>query len=354
MNRLIIADIKSPVIKKQTTGHFFSVAKNYRDLFHDNIAICIAGGPIYSKQFQSNLLLLPHNIELTKRNRLSKLFRYLCNAKALFENCKNDTIVVQQGSDATFFAACSLLYHKNAGNKLYLIQYSTAALQSRIKRYLYYFAKSKIDGIICPSDEIGIAYERPYCVVPDYIYVQNDADTKTIAYETKQYDICFLGRIVEEKGIIEFLERFSDAPYKMIIAGRAATESLANKLIGLTKEHSNITLRLEFLSNEDYLNYLNQSRFCVLNYQGEYSKRSSGVVLDMIFHDVPVIGLDCKALVFIKQYQLGSIYDNLDSLNLKEIITQEKHKEYVRNISHYKQSHSEYQIRLFNFLTENK
>lgn len=349
MRRLVIADIKSPVVGGGLTGHFFAVAKNYCDMFANNCNVAVAGGPIYQKQFKNEIIALPFNVEVRK-SRLANIIKYLFNAKELFCQSEDDTIVVQQGGDTTFFVACALMCRKRKRNKLYLIQYSTAALQGRGKRMLYNLAKKYIDGIICPNAEIGKAFGRPYCVVPDYIYVPNETNCQTVPYEAKQYDICILGRIVEEKGIVEFLERFANAPYKMIIAGRAATESLANRLLELTNTHSNITLRLEFLSAGDYFNYLRQSRFGVLNYKEEYSKRSSGVVLDMLYHDVPIIGLKCKAFDFICDNKLGYIYDDLNTLDLSTIVTPQMHQAYIKSIVQYKLKQTLYIDKLGVFL----
>lgn len=42
--------------------------------------------------------------------------------------------------------------------------------------------------------------------------------------------------------------------------------------------------------------YLEASKYAILNYSGEYSNRSSGVVFDTLFNGVPVIGKKCQYL----------------------------------------------------------
>lgn len=349
MNRLIIADLKSAVVAGGQLGHFFSVASNYYRLFSDKILTKVAGGPIYATRFGNDLLPLPYDQEQLNKKKVRSLWYYFCNVRVLFNQCEKDVIVVQQGADVTFFVACALFYRKRQ-NKLYLIQYSTASLEGSLKRKLYGLVKHKIDGIICPNNEIGEAFGIPYCVVPDYIYTGNDMEIENIPYENRQYDICLLGHISEEKGVIQFLELFADIAYKILVAGLPANELIADRLIALTKGLKNITVQLDYLSDEIYKKYLHQSRFCVLNYQGEYSRRSSGVVLDMIFNDVPIIGMDCKALEFVKQYKLGYVYNDLKSLDLSAIITKGMYDAYVNNIHHYKQTHFAYRQKLGNFL----
>ena len=134
MNRIIIADIKSPVCEGKSSGHFFSVAQNYYDMFHNEIPTFVAGGPIYNHFFSNNVLPLPYNVELRGESKIKSIYKYFCNAGLLFRNCSNDIVIVQQGGDATFFAACLLIYKRKRNNKLFLIQYSTASLQGFVKR----------------------------------------------------------------------------------------------------------------------------------------------------------------------------------------------------------------------------
>ena len=349
MNRLIIADIKSPVIRGKCMGHFPALARDYYMIFRRQVKTLIAGGPVFVDYFSREWLMrLPYNLYLIEETTLVQKCKYFVNAWHLFRNCVGDVIIVQQGADVSFFIACALLYRRFRYNRLYLIQYSTASIDGRLQRMIYSLAMRKLNGIICPNDEVGQAFNIPYCVVPDYIYVQEEYEC--VSYERRKYDICMIGHIAEEKGIVEFLERFAETSYKMIIAGLPHDENIASKLTALSKSNKNITLRLGFLSDEEYKNYLLHSRFGVLNYKGEYSKRSSGVVLDMLFNDVPIIGLDCKALDFVKKNKLGYIYKDLDAIDLSEIITQDRYRTYVDNISCYKKTHAKYSRKLSEFL----
>ena len=169
MRRLIIADIKSPNFMGKCAGHFFAVAHNYYGLFHDNIETLVAGGPVYKQQFDKELLSLPNDVLLCGESKLKNKWKYFQNARNLFHKAIGDTIVIQQGGVITSFLAIAMFYHRQS--KLFLIQYSNEGLRSFLGRMLYKLCKSKIDGIICPNDMVSKVYERPYCVVPDYIYL---------------------------------------------------------------------------------------------------------------------------------------------------------------------------------------
>ena len=70
-----------------------------------------------------------------------------------------------------------LFFHKKS--KLFFIQYSLEGLRNRIGRIFFRLAKHKIDGIICPNEDVGNGYGLPYCVVPDYIYTGTSETSKT-------------------------------------------------------------------------------------------------------------------------------------------------------------------------------
>lgn len=208
--------------------------------------------------------------------------------------------------------------------------------------------KNRVDGIICPNDEVGKAFGRPYCVVPDYIYTGEDKKCP-VDYKSKTYDFCIVGRLNKDKGVVESARRLNGTKYKVLIAGQA-NDSYSEELKKACHGCDNIDLRLGYVSDEDYKRYINESRYCILNYQGEYSNRSSGVVFDIIFSGVPVVGNSCKALQFVKDYEIGHIYDNIDELSAEGLFDEKKYEIYLDNICKYRQLHSEYYKKLSTFV----
>ena len=345
--RLIIADIKSPNFMGKCTGHFFAVAHNYYGLFKENVETLVAGGPVYRQQFKKELLSLPNDVLLCGESKFKNKWKYFQNARSLFHKAIGDTIVIQQGGVITSFLAIAMFYHRQS--KLFLIQYSNEGLRSFLGRMLYKLCKSKIDGIICPNDMVGKVYERPYCVVPDYIYLDRKEQID-IPFCEKKYDVCFVGRIEEEKGVLDVARKIAGTKYRMVIAGKVRDSQLGEKLQALNSRCSNIELHLGYVTDEEYYGYIRNSRFCILNYQGEYSRRSSGVVLDTIFNNVPIIGKRCKAFDFIAQFGCGYIYENLEELSLEDILTEQNYERFLNNIALYKQKHVEYAEKLKKFL----
>ena len=348
MKDIFIADIRSNCsYKGLSTGHYIPVARMYKKLFAEIANVIVAGGPVYCHYFQKDeLLILPHNV--CGDSFKHKLLTFQ-NCKRLFKEAKGKIIILQQSSDITCHIALSLFYH--GGSKLYMIRYSKAGINTPFKKLIYELCKRKVDGIICPNNEVGKAYGRPYCIVPDYIYI-NQQDTKNIfsTYEEKKYDFCIIGRISQEKGVVEVAKKFVNTEYKVIIAGKTQTKDLELELQEICSNANNIELRIGYISDEDYLFILQHSRYTILNYQGEYALRSSGVVYDTLFSGVPVIGCRCNALKFAEDAGCGYLYDSLEDFSPRDVLNPTLYKEYIHNIEMYRKSHSTFHNKLITFI----
>ncbi len=345
MNEIIFADIRSHALTGKVTGHFIPLAKNYQELFKGVSEIKVAGGPAYLQSFKEDeMVVLPYNVSGT--SIMDKLHT-LVNCKTLFKNGEDKNIIFQQSSLATVYLALALFYWGKSN--IYMIQYSKTSINSPLKRILFGLSKKKIDGIICPNDEVGQAYNLPYIVVPDYIYT-GEAEISSIPFKEKRYDFCIIGRLSPEKGVPDAIRSLRTTNYKVLIAGKPQSEALGEEIRKECESAANIELHLGYINDEDYLRYIQQSRYSILNYQGEYSIRSSGVVYDMLFNGTPVVGCRCKALKFIEEKGLGLIYDNINNIDYSRLMDVEFYNLCQENIIEYRKSHQQYKEKLEKFI----
>lgn len=345
MNKLYIADVGSFAYKGRSTGHYIPLAQNYVEVLGDEYDVIVAGGPAYKEAFSgSQLLELPYNNPGNGWRDKIHLFK---NCIKLFKEAKGETIVLQQSSITTAFIGIGLFYRKKS--KLYVIEYSSSSINSPIKKFFYNLAKNKIDGILCPNDEVGRAFGRPYCVIPDYIYA-GDANTQTLSFEQKKYDFCIVGRLAPEKGAVEVAKKFAGTNVKILIAGRPQTKELGDELQAVCARAENIELHLGFIERADYERYMHESKYAMLNYQGEYSVRSSGVVFDTLFSGVPVIGQRCKALQFVEENGCGYLFDDLDGFDPQTVLSSDIHAKFIKGIDTYRDTHKEHKQRLVKFI----
>lgn len=346
MKTLYIADVKSFNVEGKSQGHYFSIAKNYNDIFKGLYKVYVAGGPLYQDKF-NNVYLLKYDTFKKTSFILSKL-RILRNLYDLFRGKESGDIVVLQSS-AVSTAFIGILLFKSFKCKLYLIVYSDENLNSSLKRILYSFSKRKIDGILCPSENVGKLYKRPYCVVPDYVYTAT-MKYSYVSFENKLYDFTAVGIICRDKGIIEFAKKMKHTRYKILIAGMPQNKDIEEEIISVCADAENIQLNLGYLSEEEYSMSIINSKYCFLNYSGAYSEHSSGVVFDILFRNVPIIGTKTKFLSFIADYQLGFLYDSLENFDPETVLKKDVYIDYLNNIQKYHTLHKSYIDQIRNFI----
>lgn len=344
---IVFADVRSHCAPEGiSTGHYVPIARMYQRIFADTCHFSIAGGPVY-RQYFKDLLLLPHNVCGTSIHCKYQLFR---NCISLFRRTKNKTIIIQQASDITVHLAIALFYRKTT--KLFLIRYSDTSINSWAKRMIYSLCKKKVDGIICPNDDVGKKFDRPYLAIPDVIYLGNGVSSSNESMDTC-YDFCILGRIAEEKGVVDVARWIANRNWRLVIAGKPQTEDLRNQIKQVCAGASNITLKLDYLKDDEYRKILSSSRYAFLNYKKEYSIRSSGVVYDTLFAGVPVIGTRCTALQFVEDNNVGYLYNRLEDIDddrISKLLSDEEYRQYVANIEPYRDTHSKYKNQLIRFI----
>lgn len=348
MKRIIIADIKSRNNNGHSTGHYFSLAQNYSKLFNNICNVKIAGGPIYKTRFQEEDIFQLPNDEIAGGNPYINKWKVLRNCYTLFRKTSPNDIIILQHSGIITALLGIFLFASNKQN-IYIIQYNTEAISSFKGRLIYHLMKDKLTGILCPCDEVGKAYEIPYCVVTDYIYTE-ELSTTEITYNQKQYDFCIVGSIWPDKGVVEVAQALSKTNHSLLIAGKPCNEEIKNILISITKNCPNIELRLEHIPDEDYYDYIQKSKYCILNYQGCYNNRSSGVILDILFNQVPVIARRCNATKFIEEETSGFLYNTIEDFDPNLVLNEITYNKYKNGIKNFLRKQEIYKQKVISFI----
>lgn len=344
--RIIIADINSRCADGVLTGHGLAVARNYAALSDEKTDIIVAGGPAYAPHFP-HALILDYDADAALSARENKR-RNLHNIRQLFRLCPHDTIIFQSCAVATTFLGIALYKPKTC--RVLMIQYNTMGLDSFLKRALYRLAKAHIRGIICPEPAIGQAFGLPFCLVPDYIYTAPEKPQPTKSYHEKKYDFCMLGIISRDKGMIEAAAKLAGSPYRVLLAGRPADAAVEQELRAIGSTAENIEMHLRYIGNEEYVNFIRNSRYCILNYSGAYSEHSSGVVFDMLFNGVPVVGRRCRALAFIEDFGIGELVERIETWEPRPLLDEEYHLHLCRRIQEYYRTHCAHREKLLTFI----
>lgn len=342
--RVFIADIKSHR-KEAMTGHYISVARNYKEVLGERYDVVIAGCETFRQGFKDEeMLKLPYaNNGNYKRSKLETFL----NSIVLFWKARGSIIVLQQSTSITSFI-CILFFYWMTSD-LYVIQYDTDSIRSKIGKMLWFLMRWKVKGLICPSERIGMAYGIDYLVVTDYIFAQGYI--LPVPYEYRKWDFSAVGNITKDKGTLEIVDFLASQGKKVLIAGRIAEPELEPKLTELLNKYPNLEHHIGFVAKEDYINYIRYSKYCLLNYTGRYHDRSSGVVLDIIFNGTPVLGAKCEALSIIEKYDIGLLYHSYFDINFNLLFNRRKYENLLNQIIAYGFVQSDYKQQIQSFIS---
>lgn len=350
MKTIAIIDVYSASENNKSFGHYIPVAKMYQKIFKSVMNVKVAGGPIYKKYFDENALLkLPFGYIVGGSFVLNKIKIMINCYRAIRFDA--DFLIFQHASH--FFLLLLLIFVKPKAKALYIISYNNFS-EVLINKVLLHFAKYRINGIICPFKEIGEIIGIRYVVVPDYLFIRDNFKSKCLSLNEREYDICILGLISYQKGTLEVIEKFAKTKYKILLAGKCPDDELLAKIKSVIQACQNITAIFDYISDEQYYNYLACSKYCILNYRESYSQRSSGVVFDALFNNTPIIGHRSDALEFVEMKEVGYLYDDITKLNLDLFFDENKYSSLLKNISKYQADNSKNIQKLLQFVTNTK
>lgn len=348
MKKLVVADILSASTNGKLEGHYSTVAQNYIDIFEGIYDVYVAGGPVYKGKFK-RYIALPYDTKKDIPGFLNKVHA-LKNFWEVMKHEKDSVIVFQCSAVVTIMLGLLLKSTKN--KNVFLIQYDQQMISSKFKRMLLSMIRRKIGGIICPGKEIGVNLKINYCVVPDYIYSpKNNSDIG----ESIEYDFGIYGILAQGKGVLEAANIIADTQYTLRIAGKIGTlpedKKMIEELFELSQKSNNIKLEIGYLSDNDYIKKIQETKYCILNYDQSYAMRSSGVIFDSLFNCRPVLAKKRKYAQFVEDECIGVVYSSLAEVNFSEVLSTNYYAELQNNIKRYLERQNKSKENLIAFLT---
>ena len=330
-SRIFVADINSLDTCGTSQGHYLKVFRNYREVLSDKFDVIVTGGKIFAQYFSDNFLCLPRCAQRQSWRMVNK-FRNIVNIRFLLKAAQGETIVFQ--SSALTMVYLGVLIWARHGTRIFVIQYSSkhGGANSLAARFLYWLAKHKITGNICPSDDVGKTLGIQYCVVPDYILSQAKS---IIVGKHIAYDFAIVGILNRSKGILEAVRFFAGKKCRVIVAGRCDDKCLVDEIDSVVGGCTNIKFLQGYLPEKTLDDILLCSSYVVLNYSDDYSEHSSGIVYDALAHGCPILGRRCKGLRFAEDGELGCFYNGLEEVDIERLLDAKRVCRFVHNISAY-------------------
>jgi len=109
MRRIIIADVKSVNQEGKSPGHYFTVARNYQELFEGLCEVKVLGGPVYKSVFPKASILKydtkPDEPVIIQKKHI------ISNCNEMFKSMAQDDVLVIQ-SNAVISVYVALLWHR--------------------------------------------------------------------------------------------------------------------------------------------------------------------------------------------------------------------------------------------------
>jgi hypothetical protein len=330
MKRVLIADITTLTYEDKLFGHFAKVANQYYQILSKKFDVRIAGGKTYKNYFKDyQLYQLPFFMKKIENNsgiagKIKRKLKEIYNAwKCLHSN--SDIIIFQCLNETPIYLA--LLF--GCKKKVYMIQYQKG-LDCKYKKILYDRIKNRIAGIIVSSDVVGKYYNINYIVLPDYFPL---VQATKVSDKNLIYDVTILGTANAWKDYVGAVTHFRNSKWKMLIAGKFTDESLYNATMKLKTD--NIIVINRYLTEVEYQSYLKSSKYIMLPYKEEYEDKSSGVLLEAIYAEKPVIVPDISTFDIVNKYKLGIVYKDLSDLKIYKERLLDEYEYYQKNVQAY-------------------
>lgn len=354
MENVVIADITGLHKKENSFGHFFRVAKMFEEGLCQDYNVTIVGGPVY-KGYSGNKEILNYDVDLqelqTTVGKVKAKIKEIFNGIAVLRRYKNSIIIFQDYSNTSMFLSICM---QKTNSAIYIIQYKSE-IDTGINSLLYRIGRRRISGVLCTQNEVGEKYGIPYLTMPDYIYTESNGAKKLESNDAYLYDFGIFGIIRKGKDVVGVAKNFVGIKRRLLIAGSIQDKNMKESLEGLAEENENIIVLDRYLSEEDYSNMISATRCMILPYIDEYyNESSSGVVYDALFAKKPVITRKYEIFDFIRQYQMGILYDDLDDVDFSVVMQESEFLACQKNIEKYLSDNHAYILKLKRFIGSEK
>lgn len=329
---LLLVDTTSLSHKGKIYGHGAKVAQNWYCALSDYFNVKVAGSYLYKGIIpDEDFLQLPFPYNENDNTLVYKIKCILNGIRAL---CSKVDVIIFQNQFITPVYVAIHLFPKKKRKKIYIIEYSNPIDVPNRPNEGRWFLKiqNKINGIITSLTSVSESVSCRSYVIPDYFPEKSFPICKN-----KTIDFVVLGTASYQKDYEMVVDALNRTNYTCVIAGNFEDKARYRKLKNLASD--NVTIVDQYLSEDQYTSYIEASKFVILPYNREhYSEKSSGVVLEALYLGVPVIVPDVPSFSFVRENELGLLYnrsilevlrDYPDSVKYQDSI-----RKYIEGIEH--------------------
>ena len=295
--------------KGKAVGHAPKVLKEYMEFIADDCEVSVLAPKVILRELPEGnrkaCRVLPHHIVMKGKTpfheKVGNKLHMFANIHKALKNTDADTVWF---FNVEYYLMLYLFLHRRPKQRvictLFLDGYHAskqADLKTRFvasfKQWVFEQAQKKMDLIISTGQQFTFK-NCNYEFIPDY-YDRKDFYERyrkqfLEGKQKKEQAVC-LGTMGNGKQIEEMVEAFLRIGYPLKVAGRFYDKQRVEQLkILVEKRKGNVEITDSYLSQEEYLALLAESKYTVLPYSPvNYASQTSGVMQEAMFlNTVPV------------------------------------------------------------------
>lgn len=324
----------------EPVGHSLKTIKETMEIFDNSIKVELIVPLNYEAKLADRKYTVPFflkyysSININKfSNRLAGLRGKVINLFKVFKN-REEGILWFIHPDFLLFVFL-FFYPLKIKNKiaitLYMEDYNPGnTIKERIKNTFFERTVQRMDLIIKNSNKIKVEGREIFC--PDYLY--KEERYKSYLCKKKDHVLC-TGVMNRAKDVVNLVRVWSCFKNNLTlkISGFFPDKDLYKEI----KKHENQRTEIKdsYLTEEQYYRNIAVAKFIILSYKkSKYLGRTSGILLESIFLDTPVIAprflLDYTGLPGIGYERLEDIESLLSEVDDKAITKLQKRMKQVR------------------------
>ncbi|MFH0758705.1 MAG: glycosyltransferase [Bacteroidota bacterium] len=272
-----------------------------------------------------------------------QILKYIRKIDVVYLNWIEEIPKRRFGLIQTLFLICLIRYLKSAGIIIVWTLHNKRSHHKKrrvISDHIFMLLLKQSDLIITHAKEGMDLIGDPSRSVFIHHPVRS-IDQGTPSADTPASDILIWGIIEKYKGIDTFLEYLFDRgvldKYRIVLAGRVASEDLLKKIESLMAYSEQITLMNAFVPEHVIMSLIKKTKLVVLTYHSE-SVLSSGVLMDSLSQSACIIGPETGAFSDLSQLGLIDTFRDykqlLDKIEM-HLDPDKDHHEQKERIEHF-------------------
>jgi len=316
----------------EPVGHSLKTLKETVELFDNSKKVELIVPQNYEAELSDRKITVPFFLKYyssinIKRfsNRVAGIRGKTSNLLKIFKNIKEGILWFVHPDFLLFvFLFFFFFFIKN---KIVITMYMEGynpgnTLKERIKNFFFERTIKRIDLIIKNSSKINVSKREIFC--PDYLY--KEERYKPFLNKKKDHVLC-TGVMNQAKDVTALVRAWSGFKNNLTlkISGFFADKDLYKEI--KKYESDRIEINDLYLTKDDYYRNIAGARFTLLSYKkSKYLKRTSGILLESIFLDTPVIAprflleyTDLPGIGYDRLEDVESILSGVDEKTIKEI-----------------------------------